>query len=141
MAALFDRTGRALLKMALVIAPFMIAGYVVGLPYGPKGVAFAYSAVMMLWIVPLIACAVHGTVFSFWDILRAVSRPLASSIVAGALAFAVRLSLRPIVVSFTQATAGKYCSSRRVPWDAHIRHGTEIILLGSPSRIKSTFIG
>ena len=36
-------------KMGLVIAPIMIAGYVIGLPYGPKGVALAYSAVMLLW--------------------------------------------------------------------------------------------
>ena len=46
------RVGR-LLKMGLVIAPIMILGYVLGLPYGPKGVAFAYSAVMLLWLIPL----------------------------------------------------------------------------------------
>src|SRR5439155_8460114 len=40
------------LRMALVIAPIMIAGYIVGLPYGPKGVAFAYSTVMLLWVIP-----------------------------------------------------------------------------------------
>jgi O-antigen/teichoic acid export membrane protein len=80
-----------LLKMALAIAPLMIIGYVVGLPYGIKGVAFAYSAVMTLWLFPLIAWAVHGTVISFRDILLTVSRPLASSIAAGALAFGVRL--------------------------------------------------
>ena len=39
--------GRSL-KMGLVIAPLMIASYVIALPYGPQGVAFAYSAVMML---------------------------------------------------------------------------------------------
>jgi len=80
------------LKIALVFAPFMIAGYVVGLPYGPKGVAFAYSTVMALWVIPLIAWCVHGTVISLWDILLAVSRPLASGILAGGLAFAVRLA-------------------------------------------------
>ena len=79
-----------LLKMGLIIAPIMIVSYILGLPYGPKGVAFAYSAVMMLWLIPLIAWAVHGTVVSFRDILLTVSRPLASSIVAGALAFGVR---------------------------------------------------
>jgi O-antigen/teichoic acid export membrane protein len=76
-------------KMSLVIAPLMIASYFVGLPYGPKGVAFAYSAVMMLWIIPVIAWSVHGTVISLRDILIAVSRPLASSGVAGAVAFGV----------------------------------------------------
>ncbi|MGA2271928.1 MAG: lipopolysaccharide biosynthesis protein [Bryobacteraceae bacterium] len=79
------------LKIALVFAPLIIAGYVMGLPYGPKGVAFAYSAVMTLWVIPHIAWCVHGTVVSFRDILLAVSRPLASGIAAAGLAFALRL--------------------------------------------------
>ena len=88
------------LKIALVFAPLIIAGYVVGLPYGPKGVAFAYSVVMILWVVPHIAWCIHGTVISFRDILLAVSRPLASSFLAGGLALGVRLvyghSLSPV---------------------------------------------
>jgi O-antigen/teichoic acid export membrane protein len=79
------------LKIAIVFAPIMITGYAMGLPYGPKGVAFAYSAVMMLWVIPHILWCVHGTPISFRDILLAVSRPLASGILAGALAFGMRL--------------------------------------------------
>jgi O-antigen/teichoic acid export membrane protein len=79
------------LKIALVFAPLMIAGCVIGLPYGPKGVAFAYSAVMTLWVIPHIWWCVYGTVISFRDILLAVSRALASGILAGALAVGVRL--------------------------------------------------
>ena len=81
---------RRSLKMGLVIAPVMIAGYVIGLPHGPRGVAFAYSAVMILWIIPVIAWSVHGTVISFWDVLSIASRPLISCIVAAALALTVR---------------------------------------------------
>ena len=88
--------GRSL-KMGLVIAPLMIASYVIALPYGPQGVAFAYSTVMMLWVIPVIAWSVHGTVISFRDILLAVSRPLASSILAGGLAFGVRLLYGPLL--------------------------------------------
>jgi O-antigen/teichoic acid export membrane protein len=79
-----------LLKMGLVIAPIMILSYVVALPYGPKGVAFAYSAVMMLWLVPLVIWALHGTVISPRDILTCASQPFATSLAAAALAFAVR---------------------------------------------------
>jgi len=82
--------GRSL-KMGLVIAPVMILSYVLALPYGPRGVAFAYSAVMMVWVIPVIAWSVHGTAISFRDILLEVSRPLASSLIAGGLAFGVRL--------------------------------------------------
>jgi len=81
---------RRSLKMGLVIAPLLILAYVMGLPFGPKGVALAYSATMVLWVVPVIAWSVHGTVISLRDVLLTVSRPLVSSIVAAGLAFAVR---------------------------------------------------
>jgi O-antigen/teichoic acid export membrane protein len=79
------------LKIALVFAPIMITGCAMGVPYGPKGVALAYSAVMMLWVVPHTLWCVRGTVISFRDILLTVSPPLASGILAGVLAFGLRL--------------------------------------------------
>jgi PST family polysaccharide transporter len=80
------------LGIALVFAPIMITGYAIGLPYGPKGVASAYLAVMTLWVIPHILWCVHGTAISFRDVLLAVRRPLASGILAGALAYGVRLT-------------------------------------------------
>ncbi|MGB6130431.1 MAG: lipopolysaccharide biosynthesis protein [Acidobacteriaceae bacterium] len=80
------------MKMSLVIAPGMILGYVVGLPYGPRGVAFAYSLVMTLWVFPLIAWAVHGTEISFRDVMRTAGPPLIASAAAGAVAFAVGMA-------------------------------------------------
>jgi O-antigen/teichoic acid export membrane protein len=79
------------LKAAPVLATIMIAGYVMALPYGPKGVAFAYSAVLTLWVIPHIWWCVYGTAVSLLDILVAISRPLASGLVAGGFAFGVRL--------------------------------------------------
>ncbi len=78
------------LKVVSVLAPLVIAGYAIGLPYGPKGVAFGYSAVMTLWAIPHIAWCVHGTVISLRDILLTASRPMASGIVAAAFAFGVQ---------------------------------------------------
>jgi O-antigen/teichoic acid export membrane protein len=78
------------LKIAVVFAPLIIAGYILGLPHGPKGVAFAYSAVMIIWVIPHIAWCVHGTPISLWDVLVTVSRPVAASVAAGLLAFGVR---------------------------------------------------
>jgi len=78
------------LKIVLVLAPLLIVGYVLGLPYGPKGVAFAYSAVMTIWVVPHIALCVRGTVVSLRDILLTASRPMVSGIAAAAIAFAVQ---------------------------------------------------
>jgi O-antigen/teichoic acid export membrane protein len=78
------------LKIALVFAPFMIVGCLVGLPYGPKGVAVAYSVVMCVWLVPTVIWAVHGTAISVWDILKTPVRPLVSIVAAAGLAYAVR---------------------------------------------------
>ena len=85
------------LKVAPVLAAVMITAYAVALPYGPKAVAFAYSAALMLWVIPHIWLCVHGTVISVRDILLAVSRPLASGILAGGFAFGVRLIGGPLV--------------------------------------------
>jgi len=81
--------GRSL-KMGMVIAPVMIASYFIGLPYGPRGVALAYSGVMILLVIPIIAWTVHGTIISLRDIFLSVGRPLASAVAAGGLAYAVR---------------------------------------------------
>jgi O-antigen/teichoic acid export membrane protein len=93
------------LKIAVVFAPFLIVGYVIGLPYGPKGVALAYSTIMTLFAVPLTIWAVHGTAIRVRDIWLALCRPLASSAVAAALAFGMHvvygqaLSLLPRLAS------------------------------------------
>jgi O-antigen/teichoic acid export membrane protein len=79
------------LKIALVLAPLMIAGYAFGLSAGAKGVALAYSATMLLWIVPIVAWAVEGTGISFRDIVRVVIRPLASIAGAAGVTFAAQL--------------------------------------------------
>jgi PST family polysaccharide transporter len=79
------------LKLALVFAPIIVIGYVIGLPYGPKGVALGYSAVMMLCAIPLTALCVRGTAVSLRDIVLTSVRPLASAIAAGLLAFGVRV--------------------------------------------------
>ena len=75
------RTGRSL-KLALVIAPLVITSYVLGMPYGPRGVAFAYSAAMTLWFIPHIVWCIHGTAISPRDILRTVKQPYLAALAA-----------------------------------------------------------
>jgi PST family polysaccharide transporter len=82
---------RRSLNIALVIATLVIAGYIIGLPDGPKGVALAYSTVMTLWVVPHIVWCVHGTAVSFRDIVVTVSRPLLSGCAAAVVAFGGQL--------------------------------------------------
>jgi PST family polysaccharide transporter len=78
------------LKIALVIAPLVITGYLIGLQYGPTGVALGYSVAMTLWVVPHILWCVHDTPVSFRDVVNAVSRPMLSALVAAGIAWGVR---------------------------------------------------
>jgi PST family polysaccharide transporter len=89
MSWLLTSTGRVArsLKIAFVIAPLVIAADLIALRYGPTAVAFAYSAVMTLWLVPHILWSIQGTGVSFKDIVRTASRPILSSVVAGLAAW------------------------------------------------------
>lgn len=86
--------GRSL-HITLVTSPLVIAGCVIGLPYGPQGVALAYSAVLTLWVVPQLAWSIHGTVVSFRDIVVAVSRPLLAGFAAAAVALGLQVLYGP----------------------------------------------
>ncbi|HYM74926.1 MAG TPA: lipopolysaccharide biosynthesis protein [Candidatus Dormibacteraeota bacterium] len=94
------------LKIALVLGPVMIAGYLVGLPYGPKGVAFAYSAVMMLCVIPLITWATHGTVISVRDILLTVSRPFLSGGIATGFVLGLQYFYSPFLPPLPRLAMG-----------------------------------
>ena len=88
--------------MSLVFAPLMIAGYLAGLSHGPKGVAIGYSTAMLLWILPALVWALRNTPISVRDMLLTASRPLASSIVAGAIALGVALVLGQGISAFSR---------------------------------------
>lgn len=94
------------LKVALVIAPLAITAYVIGLPFGPKGVAIAFSTAMTLWLVPHIMWCVHGTTISLRDLLRAISIPFLSSVAAAGLSGVVRLSLQYRVSALAMLVVG-----------------------------------
>ena len=79
------------LQISLVLAPLVIIAYLLGLPYGPKGVAFSYSAILTLWIVPHVFWCTRGTVISPLDILHAISSPFISALVSGLVAYLVQI--------------------------------------------------
>lgn len=86
------RVGKSL-KIALVLGTLVTAAYFIGLPYGPRGVAAAYSATMIIWIVPHMFWTVHNTMVSVADLYRAAAKPLFSALAAGAMAFALAHSV------------------------------------------------
>ncbi len=85
------------LKISLALAPLILCSYLVGLPYGPSGVALAFSVAMTVWLVPYVVLALRGTMVSVRDLLAAIGRPLAAIIVAAGAA----LSLEPFIISIS----------------------------------------
>ena len=79
------------LKLAMVLAPFLIGGYLAGLHWGPVGVAIAYSTVIMTVAFPLTAWAVRGTGVSMRDLLRTLGIPLVAGVVAAVPAYGLHL--------------------------------------------------
>lgn len=76
------------LKIACAIAPLVITAYLVGLSFGPVGVATGFSVAMLAWLVPHFFWCLHGTVIAPEDILRAIAWPLVASFLAGFATFA-----------------------------------------------------
>jgi PST family polysaccharide transporter len=83
--------------IALSSAPLMIAGVVIGLPYGPRGVAIAYSAVTLIRVIPVTVWALHGTGICIREIVGALTRPLAASLVAAATSTAAHALYGPML--------------------------------------------
>jgi PST family polysaccharide transporter len=81
--------GRSL-RMALVISPALVIAFLVGVPYGPLGVAAAYSAVMVVWSLPAVVWAMAGTPVQARDVFIAIARPACASAIGGIAALAVR---------------------------------------------------
>lgn len=84
------------LQLAIVIAALVVTGCLLGLPYGPEGVAIGFSTVMMLWLIPHIVWCLHGTAITPLDLLRAGLRPLLAALLAVAAAYAVRVAWDPL---------------------------------------------
>lgn len=100
----------AMARWGLVSRPLVIAAFVVGLPWGITGVASAYAAVQLL-LLPLGFCsATKGTPISMSDIAGAMWRPLALSVLVGALAFAVSATLAGSSSWLVLLTAGVVCT-------------------------------
>jgi PST family polysaccharide transporter len=84
------------LNIALVLAPVMICSYLVGLPYGPSGVALAFSATMVLLLLPLVYWSLHGTVISVRELLSTAGQALLAGAVAGVAAAIMQYFTAPI---------------------------------------------
>jgi O-antigen/teichoic acid export membrane protein len=114
-------TGQATrsLKIALVVAPCVILGYVLGLGYGPAGVAAGLSIATSLSAVPIIFWATGGTPVSGVDILKVLVRPLLSILIAAGvtlLAWNLIQSLAPVLFRLIVANVILFSVYTSVLW-------------------------
>jgi O-antigen/teichoic acid export membrane protein len=65
-----------LLKMLLLISPVIIGSFVVGLPFGIKGVALAYSVALTLTLPWILHFAFRGTSLTLRQLGRAILCPI-----------------------------------------------------------------
>jgi PST family polysaccharide transporter len=86
------KAGRAL-RISTATTPFVIVGIVLGLRYGPKGVALGYSLALMLLIIPIAAWSKHGTGITWEDLWKATKPSVLSGLLAGAAGLVVKFGL------------------------------------------------
>jgi len=94
------------LKIALALAPVVIVSVATGIPYGPRGVAFCYSAGLTLWLLPHVAWCIHGTMFSMMDLVHSLRRPFLSSLSASAVAYLFQFYCGHLLPAFTMLVLG-----------------------------------
>jgi O-antigen/teichoic acid export membrane protein len=78
------------LALGVGLATPMIIGSLVGLPWGPGGVALSYSIALLVCLLPVIRWSVADSPIAFADVLGAIAAPLCSTAIAAALVLSVR---------------------------------------------------
>jgi len=81
------------LYQSMVICPLVLGAVSLGIPYGPTGVAFAFSAAMTTWVVPAVLWSLKGTSVRPRDLALAAGKPFLAAVVAGAAAFGLSQEL------------------------------------------------
>jgi PST family polysaccharide transporter len=78
-------------RTSLVIAPIVLAAYAIGIPFGPSGVALAFSIAMTLWFMPHVMWCVRNTTITLNDLVHVAIGPMIATAGAGVLAYGAQL--------------------------------------------------
>lgn len=109
MGTLMQATGHAgrSMRVAFLIAPVVILGCAIGLPYGANGVALGYSISMIALVIPVILWARKGHSITGLDIARTIAPPLVTTVLGAlaAMAAAPLLLDVPAIVRLTLLTS------------------------------------
>jgi PST family polysaccharide transporter len=78
--------------LSVTVAAVVITAFALGLPYGPRGVAAAYSLALVTWALPHLAWCIRGTSIRIRDLARAVGMPMIAGLVAAIVSLALKAS-------------------------------------------------
>ncbi|MEP0769841.1 MULTISPECIES: MOP flippase family protein [unclassified Coleofasciculus] len=94
---LYISSGRTaqMFKWGVFSSSFLVISFFFGLPYGARGVALSYSIAKLLQTLPCMYYATRGTSITMLNLLEAMKHPLLASLIAGAIAFGVKLAIAP----------------------------------------------
>jgi PST family polysaccharide transporter len=129
---------RRSLNVALVLAPICIASYLIGLPYGPTGVALSYSTAMVLWLFPHMVWCLRGTGISPAELLKSIWPPLGSAAVAVVAAFAVQRWLGPFQSAILRLALDSVVMACAYSFMLLVAMGQGSFYLGLLSQLKKT---
>lgn len=89
---LYITTGRPdrLMRLGVMTSIALIVGFAIALPFGPQAVAWSFSLVMAMFLVPAINHACGGTSVTAADVLRTMLPP---AVLSGIFAIVAALSL------------------------------------------------
>jgi O-antigen/teichoic acid export membrane protein len=73
---------RRLLKLLLIISPLIIGSFVIGLPFGIKGVALSYSLVLLAILPWVLKYTFDGTLLTLGNLNRALLYPMSVGLIA-----------------------------------------------------------
>lgn len=92
---LYISTGRAdrMFKWGIFSSMFLVMSFLLGLPYGARGIALSYSIAKLLQTAPCMYYATRDTSITMLDLINAVKQPLIASLIAGAIAFGVQFAI------------------------------------------------
>jgi PST family polysaccharide transporter len=93
-------------NIGLATAPLIVAAFAIGLPFGPDGVAVAYSAVMALLMIPAWKAAIQGTTISLREIGFVLLPPVAAGLTAFALTAGFSRALSSATPDLSRAAIG-----------------------------------
>jgi PST family polysaccharide transporter len=131
---------RRQLQWALVSTPFYLASYIIGLPFGAKGVALGYSIAQLLAFFPCFLWAIRGTNIRMRDILAVVALPALTTILValGLEAVTTRVGLIAQIVAIAAAglvyLAVIVAAVWRLPIYARVKVRAEALLRAGQTR-------